>query len=678
MCSAPSERGAPAGNDAITGGSGHNTVYAGSGSGSDTITGGGNDVIQGGPGTNTLIGGAGLDEITGGSGANFIYGNGQHDVLMGGSGPNYILPKADNGGNLASLEVEKPGTKGAPDPYGNPSDYYYENLGTDAGDFTFDGNVKEDGTAYRADCAPGYGGLWDFHDFDSGVRLGEDSVTAVAVYATWREDQLPPVNWRWASGTWESDAVYEITGTADGQTHKVYVDQAESPGHDSPEPKDQPWKLLGVFNVEVGGTLTVKLVYDTPTGEIGGNPDGPLCVSDVMIHPLWPTVDIQRTDVTVNPKAADASGYVDWFDAWNPAGVSPEAGSGSRTQFQLTAQVDPLFAQAPPYNGAAWNWTAKMPAVAGLEYWQDSQSGTPWQQNQAIAPGAPWTGTVWASTDPNNPPATDPFPVTLLLDPPGGAHVGTTDEAERPRGGRDITVDLEKGLKRLNEVYTRLPVPERVLIATTLVNPVTCLYAWDIPTLKGDGPLRNGICDKDGGIDTSGVGYTVTVNGEVYPAQVVNYVLFGRLMRLVYGDYPTLERWVYDHNTVLGSNLLGKISYFLTSRRSDYSLDTAVHLAWINRTVTTNMDHGGVNAALAFVKDGYLGGWENSSGLGLKGFRPSDRQYKGTLEWRVGPTDRLWAVAWQYYTDPDFKEANNKSVLDFFQGPDYRNSYYKP
>jgi len=35
-------------------------------------------------------------------------------------------------------------------------------------------------------------------------------------------------------------------------------------------------------------------------------------------------------------------------------------------------------------------------------FWSDSQSATPWQQGQAIAPGAPWTGTVWVSAVPDS------------------------------------------------------------------------------------------------------------------------------------------------------------------------------------------------------------------------------------------------------------------------------------
>ena len=113
---------------------------------------------------------------------------------------------------------------------------------------------------------------------------------------------------------WESDAVYTITGAADG-THVIDdVDQTASPGYDSPVPNDRPWKLLGVYDVSVGNTLTVTLCYDGPEGRTDAY--SPLCISDVMIQPLWPTVSIRATNVIVNPRAANAGEYVDWADAW--------------------------------------------------------------------------------------------------------------------------------------------------------------------------------------------------------------------------------------------------------------------------------------------------------------------------------------------------------------------------
>ncbi|MGA2069071.1 MAG: hypothetical protein ABSG86_29220, partial [Thermoguttaceae bacterium] len=168
-----------------------------------------------------------------------------------------------------------------------------------------------------------------------------------------------------------------------------------------------------------------------------------LCVGDAMIHPLWPTVDIQQTGVTVPTQvpatASAASDYADWFDACNPANI-PVEGGGSRTEFVLTATVDPLFAQAPPYSGAAWNWTAKMPAVSGLEYWSASQNGSAWQP-QPTAPGSTYTDDVFASTDPNSPPAADPFSVTFeACAPPGPGDAAVYYTT--PVSGQGITANV--------------------------------------------------------------------------------------------------------------------------------------------------------------------------------------------------------------------------------------------
>ncbi|MGA2069705.1 MAG: hypothetical protein ABSG86_32430, partial [Thermoguttaceae bacterium] len=210
------------------------------------------------------------------------------------------------------------------------------------------------------------------------------------------------------------------------------VNQQGSPLNQSPEPNDRPWTRLGVWNVNAGDTLTVEL--SDPNAPSGDR----LCVGDAMIHPLWPTVDIQQTGVTVPSQVstlgtAAASDYVDWYDAANPASI-PVEGSGSRTEFVLTAAVDPLFAQAPPYSGAPWNWTAKMPAASGLEYWSASQNGSAWQP-QPIAPGSTYTSDVWASTNPSATLPAGTFPITFkVCAPPGAGDAATSTSAPAATG----------------------------------------------------------------------------------------------------------------------------------------------------------------------------------------------------------------------------------------------------
>ena len=145
------------------------TIYGGSG----------NEVIHGGAGDNILYGGSGQDEIYGGTGPNWMYGNGADDILQGGSGgsdENYIDPRGGSG--LAGIEVKN-----------------------DENQPTFDGTMDANGNSYLGDYRavdPGYqgggsaaGGCvgvvdWTFYGVDSGVRLGEDEVTPLAVYVNWK------------------------------------------------------------------------------------------------------------------------------------------------------------------------------------------------------------------------------------------------------------------------------------------------------------------------------------------------------------------------------------------------------------------------------------------------------------------------------------------------------------
>ncbi len=383
---------AGSGGGLITGGSGNDWLYAGTG-GTTTIYGGsGTEVIHGGAGTNYIYGGSGLDEIDGGSGTNYIYGNGVHDVLQGGTGSNYILPASDTGDNLASLEVENAGNALA---YGD-GEYTYANPGNTPDDFTSDGNIDANGNPVQVDYDPGYGGVWNFNDLDSGVRLGEDTVTPVAVYATW----VP-------QSQWESDARYTISESVEGHLVQLgqidNIDQTASPGFDSPVPGDRPWKLLGVYDVSVGDTLTVTLSYDTADGGQDSTHYSPLCISDVMIHPLWPTVSIRATNVIVNPRAANAGEYVDWADACNPINI-PVEGQGDRVPLQLQASIDPLYYDIA--NTTANDWHAILPNIAGLDFWDSANSTTPMAPDgngdlidQPLSGGS-YGGTVYVSLDP--------------------------------------------------------------------------------------------------------------------------------------------------------------------------------------------------------------------------------------------------------------------------------------
>jgi hypothetical protein len=318
------------GNDWLYGGAGTNMIYGGSGT----------EMIYGGSGNNTLVGGTGLDDIYGGSGTNWIYGNGQNDRLWGGSGNNYIDPRGGTG--LATVEVE--------DHNGLP---------------TFDGNIDASGNSdngdYEAIADPGYGGQvanWDFSGFDSGVRLGEDATTPMAVYANWQSTASP------SPGTqWVDNAVYVVM---DGSTilGTVTVDQTSSPGNGSPESADRPWKLLGVWNVPAGDTIEVIL----KSGDIGSaNPGDMLCAGDVMVHAIWPTVTI-RTN-------ANGDGILDtkddWVDSFQPIQMAVE-GTGTRTELQLQTSIEMLY-----FSISSAIATEALPSVSGLTFWSSEQTTTP-------------------------------------------------------------------------------------------------------------------------------------------------------------------------------------------------------------------------------------------------------------------------------------------------------------
>ena len=190
--------------------------------------------------------------------------------------------------------------------------------------------------------------------FDSGVRLGEDEVTPLAVYVNWQPGGS------FAPGTqWAEHAVYNVYDNGQLLTpYGVPVNQQQSPGYASPEGSDRPWRLLGVWNVPAGDTLEVELSDGQYSlGDM-------LCAGDAMIHPLWPTVTCRAAGVTVNllvPNNPVAQGdYVDWVDACQGFGV-PVEGSGDRLQLNVSATIDPLYSSAPPWVSQScgtqpWNW----------------------------------------------------------------------------------------------------------------------------------------------------------------------------------------------------------------------------------------------------------------------------------------------------------------------------------
>ena len=442
-----------AGHDQITGGTGNNEIYGGAGgdnitcfgqnnwiqggsgtdfiqaeSGKDWIEGGsgglfltesgGNAVVHGGSGENYLAVGGTLDDVYGGSGPNYIYDEGTNDVIQGGTGPNYIYPNYDGADSLASIAVK--------DSNNNP---------------TFDGTIDDNGNPYTGDDQedPGYGGTWTFDELDSGARLVASAAdTPLAVYATWNTSQLTPP----AGKNWATDAVYKVYEVVNGvpvnpPLGTVPIDQKHDlPGHDSPITNDRPWTRLGVWNVPVGDTLEVTL--SAASGD-------EICVGDVMIHAIWPTVSIAAANVTPNPKvvAANWGDYTDWRDACQGITVSVD-GQGNRVPLQLSASIEPLYTLI--HNASMNDWTAKLPSVSGLMFWNSQRDGTQLTAvdasddllNSPLTSYGTYDQTVWASADPNSSSTVDITNITFVLDPEGAkvaasvpanvAHVRTQTE----------------------------------------------------------------------------------------------------------------------------------------------------------------------------------------------------------------------------------------------------------
>ena len=367
----------------------------------------GNEVITGGSGNDDLEGGIGTNVIHSGTGTNYLSSGGLYDVLDGTLGTSTISSSITSG---ASVQVQTPdwdyGSKswvwnGVPNPDG-PT--LYAGMAAQAGQ---NGSVKVGGVT-----ATGY--PWQFYGINSTLRLGEDTTTPVAVYVCWNPDDSL------LGGThWASDACYSVY---DGSTllAQVDVNQQNTCPSDSPDASDHPWYLLGVYNT-TSGTVNVKL------NDANNNPSSGemLDFNDVMIRPIWPTVSVRADE----DGTGTFSAYDDYLNATNPAEI-PVEGSGPRMELDLSASVDPLYAQL----GSMSDWNAVLPAVSGLEFWSAATGGT---QITSIDDSFPSSGQydrkVWVSIDPASAATINVDQIAFTVDP-DGAYVTSTDRVEEVSG----------------------------------------------------------------------------------------------------------------------------------------------------------------------------------------------------------------------------------------------------
>jgi RHS repeat-associated protein len=116
-------------------------------------------------------------------------------------------------------------------------------------------------------------------------------------------------------------------------------------------------------------------------------------------------------------------------------------------------------------------------------------------------------------------------------------------------GGADITAVLKEGLTNLENAYKRLTMPQKQQIANRLWSIPSGFYAWDIDGLIGDSPEKNSITKVGewkekapppiGGYNhwqPPTYYYSATVEGNVYYTFEINYILWGKINRLLSDD----------------------------------------------------------------------------------------------------------------------------------------------
>ena len=386
------------GNDWITCGTGNDTVYGGTG----------NESIVGGPGNDDLEGGIGTNEIYSGTGTNYLQSGGLYDVLDGELGTSTISSSVASGASVqvatAAWDYGSNGwtNYGVPNPDGPTQ--YGALQSFPAGP---NGTIEPQGTPEPA------GFPWQFNGIQSMKRLGETSTTPVAVYVAWNPNDSLLGGDHWASGA--RYAIYDGNTLVD----TVSVNQQNPCPHDSPDPSDHPWKLLGVYNFS-SDTIKVKL-YDGNSNPSYGEM---LNFGDAMIRPIWPTVSVRADE----DGTGTFSAYDDYLNATDPAAI-PVEGNGPRMELDLSASVDALYAQL----GSMSDWHAVLPAVSGLEFWSAATGGTQITSINDQFSSSQYDRKVWVSIDPASAATINVDQIAFTVDP-DGASVTSTVDAEAVSG----------------------------------------------------------------------------------------------------------------------------------------------------------------------------------------------------------------------------------------------------
>ena len=188
------------------------------------------------------------------------------------------------------------------------------------------------------------------------------------------------------------------------------------------------------------------------------------------------------------------------------------------------------------------------------------------------------------------------------------------DGTEKVYCGRDIGDNLRKGLARLDSEFTKLPMSKKIEIANSLRKLPRALTAWDIQTLIGDN-LSKFRVNGNGWGEGAGAQF-VTVDGKCYLAPAVNYILWGRINRLVFAQVPEADRG--------GAHGL------------DWTLTTAQRYRKVKSAI---LDSGGVRAQSIWAEVGWTGNWALAPKAqeDSRRYVPCPTKFQGGLAWRIAP-----------------------------------------
>jgi hypothetical protein len=217
------------------------------------------------------------------------------------------------------------------------------------------------------------------------------------------------------------------------------------------------------------------------------------------------------------------------------------------------------------------------------------------------------------------------------------------------------------GLDQLDVEFNALTPAQKLRLAKALRELHTFGDAWDLTNL-----LSHHIADaRINGWNKWGTGKgvdTVTVDGQVHWAPAVNYILWGRINRLLYDN--KIGQSTISLTSILDSAMaIARPGY--TPQLESHSLDWTVKSAEMWRSVKSKVDEGDVNGPLAWVMVGWSGDWRWASKavLSKPGIRyiPCPVEFVGGLHWRLAP---------EPFSLDRYRGSGGKGMIDFQGAPE--------